>query len=129
MASKGQGEILSIHELQERNASPEEQDQKVAQTKGGTVADAHDMARMGRVQELRVGLHTTLFQLLLLKPSAAQLQIRQHRRFCHYPPSNMGRFLKLSDKQSQEAKAYTLPGMHITRQLARSAQWVRSLWS
>lgn len=53
MASKENGEILSIHELQNRNGS-EEQDQKIASTKGGTAEDAHDMARMGRVQELRV---------------------------------------------------------------------------
>lgn len=61
MASKEREANLSIHELQDRNVSPEAQDQKVAATKGGTANDAHDMARMGRVQELRVGLHTLCF--------------------------------------------------------------------
>jgi hypothetical protein len=54
MATKGPNEILSVHELHNRNGSEGEEDPKVQGMKGGTAQDAIEMNRMGRAQELRV---------------------------------------------------------------------------
>ena len=58
MSTKGPGEILSVHELQNQDGSEDQYD-KAAGMKGGTAADAVEMGRMGRVQELRVSFATS----------------------------------------------------------------------
>lgn len=53
MPSKAE-EILSIHELPNRNGAEQQDENAAGKTKGGTATDLHEMQRMGRVQELRV---------------------------------------------------------------------------
>ena len=103
MASKETAEVLSIHELQDRNGS-EDQYEKTVTNKGGTARDSEDMRRMGRVQELRVRRYSiSSDSTVLTDVRAAQLQIREHRWFCHNLTSNLG--------------------MHTSCQLARTSQW------